>query len=189
MVKYKRYGRSTYWAKKNFNKIASTYMKYKVAVNFEATWSGTNAPYITFGTNYGSIVTAEQIFGNTGNEYLTLRGYYSFYKLTGIAMEITPTISNASNGEFRISGSAVMGIVQSGETLTYNTLSQSPQAIGLDINNKSRKYISLKSAWTPTNLIANSAIKLCTAANAGVAAGSIRFNVRLVLYMTFKNPI
>ena len=188
MVKYKRYRRSN-WSKRNFNKIASTYMKYKVAVNFEATWSGTNAPYITFGTNYGSIVTAEQIFGNTGNEYLTLRGYYSFYKLTGIAMEITPTMANGTNGEFRISGSAVMGIVQSGETLTYNTLSQSPQAIGLDVNNKSRKYISLKSAWTPTNLIANSAIKLCTAANAGVAAGSVRFNVRLVLYMTFKNPI
>lgn len=188
-----RYARRVYRARKlsrrQFNYIASTYMKYKVAVNFQATWSGSNTPYITFDLTSNSTVNSEQIFGNTGNEYLTLRGYYSYYKLTGASIEVTPTKALGTNGEFNVGGSAVLGLVQSGETMTYNTLSQSPQAMGLDLNNKTRKYIPLRGSWTPTNLIANSAIKMCVSANAGITYGLVHFNVRLVLYMTFKNPI
>lgn len=190
MVRYARRGYKTRkMSRRQFNYIASTYMKYKVAVNFQATWSGQNTPYISFDLTSNSTVNSEQIFGNTGNEYLTLRGYYSYYKLTGAAIEVTPTKSLGTNGEFRASGSAVLGLVQSGETMTYNTLSQSPQAMGLDVNNKIRKYIPLRGSWTPTNLIANSAIKMCVSANSSVASGSIYFNIRLVLYLTFKNPI
>jgi hypothetical protein len=190
MVKYARRGyRARKLSRRQFNYIASTYMKYKVAVNFQATWSGTNSPYISFGTNYGQTVNSEQIFGNTGNEYLTLRGYYSYYKLTGALIEVTPTKAEGTNGEFKVGGSAVLGLVQSGETMTYNTLSQSPQAIGLDVNNKTRKYIPLRGSWTPTNLIANSAIKMAVSSNAGIASGSVYYNIRLVLYLTFKNPI
>lgn len=190
MVRYARRGYKTRkMSRRQFNYVASTYMKYKVAVNFQATWSGTNNPYISFDLTSNSTVNSEQIFGNTGNEYLTLRGYYSYYKLTGASIEVTPTKSLGTNGEFRASGSAVLGLVQSGETMTYNTLSQSPQAMGLDVNNKTRKYIPLRGSWTPTNLIANSAIKMCVAASSAITSGSIYFNVRLVLYLTFKNPI
>lgn len=190
MVRYAKRGyRARKLSRRQFNYIASTYMKYKVAVNFQATWSGTSSPYISFGGNYGQTVNSEQIFGNTGNEYLTLRGYYSYYKLTGALLEVTPTKAEGTNGEFKVGGSAVLGLVQSGETMTYNTLSQSPQAIGLDVNNKTRKYIPLRGSWTPTNLIANSAIKMAVSSNAGIASGSVFYNIRLVLYLTFKNPI
>ena len=150
MVKYRRYYKKNGWSKRQFNKIASTYMKYKVATNFQATWSGTNTPYISFDLTSGSTVNSEQIFGNTGNEYLTLRGYYSYYKLTGVLIEVTPTKAEGTNGQFGVSGSAVLGVVQSGETITYNTLSQSPQSMGLDVNNKTRKYIPLRGSWTST---------------------------------------
>lgn len=190
MVKYARRGyRARKLSRRQFNYIASTYMKYKVAVNFQATWGSTNTPYISFDLNSATSVNSEQIFGNTGNEYLTLRGYYSYYKLTGALIEVTPTKSEGVNGQFTASGSAVLGLVQSGETVTYNTLSQSPQAIGLDLNNKTRKYIPLRGSWTPTNLIANSAMKMCVSASSGVSQGAVYFNIRLVLYLTFKNPI
>lgn len=190
MVKYARRGYKTRkMSRRQFNYIASTYMKYKVAVNFQATWSGSSSPYLNFDGNLGQTVNAEQIFGRTGNEYLTLRGYYSYYKLTGALIEVTPTKSEGVNGEFTASGSAVLGLVQTGETLTYNTLAQSPQAIGLDINNKSRKYIPLRGSWTPTNLVANSAIKMAVSANSGISYGAVYFNIRIVLYMIFKNPI
>ena len=190
MVKYARRGYKTRkMSRRQFNYVASTYMKYKVAVNFQATWSGTSAPYISFDLNNQTSVNSEQIFGNTGNEYLTLRGYYSFYKLTGALIEVTPTKSEAANGQFSASGSSILGLVQSGETVTYNTLSQSPQAMGLDVNNKTRKYIPLRGSWTSTNLIANSAIKMCVSASSGVSQGAVYFNIRLVLYLTFKNPI
>lgn len=189
MVKYYRRTYRKNYSKKQFNKIASTYMKYKVVTDFNCKWVGTNSPFISWSTNQGQTLLAESIFGNTGNEFLTLRGYYSYYKLTGIAIEITPYKTLGPDGEFKVSGSAVLSLIQSGETLTYSALSQSPHAITLDTNNRSRKYISLKSAWTPTNLVADGAIKLCLAANGGIGAGSVNFDVKLILYITFKNPV
>ena len=187
MVKtYRRTYRRNY-SKRDFNRIASTYMKYKVATNFNCTWTGTSSPYIAWTNPYsGQSLTAENIFGNTGNEYLTLRGYYSYYKLTGILIEITPNKTLGPNGEFGVSGNAILSLIQSGETLTYSALSQSPHAITLDSNNKSRKYIPLKSAWTPTNLVADGAIKLSLAANGGISSGSVNFNIRLILYRILK---
>lgn len=189
-----KYARRSYKARKlslrQFNYIASTYMKYKIATNFNCTWTGTSAPYIAWNNpNAGQSLSAESIFGNTGNEYLTLRGYYSYYKLTGIAIEVTPNKTLGPNGEFGVSGNAILSLIMSGETLTYNALSQSPHAITLDGNNKTRKYIPMKGSWTPTNLVASSAIKLCIAANGGISSGSVNFNVKLMLYMIFKNPI
>ena len=166
-------------------------MKYKIAMNFQANWNSSSSPYIAFatGSNLSPTLDSEAIFGKTGNEYLVLRGYYSYYKITGILIEVTPTKNTTVNGQFNAEGSAVLGLVQTGETVTYNTLSQSPQAIGLDVNNKTRKYIRLNGSWTSTNQVANTAIKLCVAANGGIGYGSVYFNVRLVIYMTFKNPI
>ena len=190
MAKYaKKYYKTGKVSKRQFNYIASNFMKYKIAMNFQATWNGTNSPYISFDPNSSPLLDSEAIFGKTGNEYLALRGYYSFYKTTGALIEVTPTKSYAANGQFTSGGSAVLGLIQSGETMTYNTLSQSPQSMGLDVNNKTRKYIPLRGSWTPTNQVANTAIKLCVAANGGIGYGSVFFNVRLVLYMTFKNPI
>lgn len=190
MVKYAKKGYKTrYASKKQFNYIASNYMKYKIAMNFQANWTGSNSPYISFTTTNSSTLDSEAIFGNTGNEYLALRGYYSYYKITGALIEVTPTKNSGANGQFTINGSATLGLVQTGESVTYNTLSQSPQAMALDINNKTRKYIPLRGSWTPSNQIANTAIKLCVFANGGVSYGAVYFNVRLVLYMTFKNPI
>ena len=190
MAKYvKKYYKTGKMSKRQFNYIASTFMKYKIATNFQANWNSANSPYISFAPSSNPVLDSEAIFGKTGNEYLVLRGYYSYYKVTGVLIEVTPTKSYGVNGQFSCEGSAVLGLVQNGETVTYNTLSQSPQAMGLDVNNKTRKYISLRGSWTSTNQIANSAIKLCVAANGGIGHGSVFFNVRLVLYMTFKNPI
>lgn len=186
MVKYARKNYKT--SKKQFNYIASTYMKYKIAMNFQASWRD-GSPFIGFGSNNTPTLDSEAIFGNTGNEYLALRGYYSYYKITGALIEVTPTRNFGVNGQFTAAGSAVIGLVQTGETVTYNTLSQSPQSMGLDVNNKVRKYIPLRGSWIPSNQIANTAIKLCVAASGGISSGSVLFNVRLVLYMTFKNPI
>lgn len=191
MAKYARKGyyKTGKASKRQFNYIASTFMKYKVAMNFQANWTGSSSPYIGFDPNNSPILDSEAIFGKTGNEYLALRGYYSYYRVTGASIEVTPTKSYGVNGQFSAGGSAVLGLVQTGETVTYNTLSQSPQSMGLDVNNKVRKYIPLRGSWTPTNQVANTAIKLCVAANGGIGYGSVYFNVRLVLYMTFKNPI
>ena len=181
MVKYAKKGYKTgKVSKRQFNYIASTFMKYKVAMNFQANWTGSSSPYISFDSTTSSIVDSEHIFGKAGNEYLILRGYYSYYKITGVLIEVTPTKNYGVNGQFTAAGSAVLGLVQDGETVTYNTLSQSPQAMGLDVNNKTRKYIPLRGSWIATNLIANTAIKLCAAANGGVTYGSVLFNVRLV---------
>ena len=190
MAKYtKKYYKAGKASKRQFNYIASTFMKYKIATNFQANWNSANSPYISFAPSSNPVLDSEAIFGKTGNEYLVLRGYYSYYKVTGVLIEVTPTKSYGVNGQFSCEGSAVLGLVQNGETVTYNTLSQSPQAMGLDVNNKARKYIPLRGSWTATNQIANSAIKLCVAANGGIGHGSVYFNVRLVIYMTFKNPI
>lgn len=124
MVKYYRRTYRKNYSKKQFNRIASTYMKYKIATNFNCKWSGVNAPYISWtNPNSGQTLAAESIFGNTGNEFLTLRGYYSYYKLTGILIEITPNKALGPNGEFGASGSAVLSLIQSGETLTFGALS------------------------------------------------------------------
>ena len=190
MAKYvKKYYKTGKVSKRQFNYIASNFMKYKIAMNFQANWNNTSSPYISFASNSSTTLDSEAIFGKTGNEYLALRGYYSYYRTTGVLIEVTPTKSYGVNGQFTSEGSAVLGLIQTGETMTYNTLSQSPQSIGLDVNNKTRKYIPLRGSWTPTNQVANTAIKLCVAANGGIGHGSVYFNIRLVIYMTFKNPI
>ena len=149
MVKgYRRYRRYTKRVSRAaFNNIAKRYLKYKVNVNYTIGWSG-NA--IQFDTNVSSL-SMNDILSRAGNEYTTLRGYFLNYKINGILIRITPTVNSGTNGEINRVGTAVLSLIQSGETVTYNTLSQSPNAMQLSDSTPIQKYIRLSSKWTASN--------------------------------------
>lgn len=184
MVKgYRRYRRYTKRVSRAaFNKIARRYLKYKVNVNYTIGWSGNS---IQYDTNSSSL-TMNDILSRAGNEYTSLRGYFLNYKITGILIRITPTENTGVNGEMNRSGTAVMSLVQTGETLTYNTLAQSPNAIQLSSSVPVQKYMRLSSKWTASNENCLPSLKINIAQNNG-AVTSIYFNCTFTLYLTFKD--
>ena len=180
--KYNRVSRA------QFNKIARNYMKYKVNVNLTLR-TDQNSPYLGFTDNNSNSFTMTQLLAKAGNEFLTLRGYYALYKITGIAMTLTPTASYASDGQLSTSVAPIVSIIQSQETVTYQTLSQSPNVIGLSYTNPSKKYVPLNTDWTASDLVAGSSVKIMSYAQAGSNLGLVTWNTKVTLYITFKSPI
>lgn len=185
MVKgYRRYRRySSRVSRAAFNKIARRYLKYKVNVNYTIGWS-TNA--IQFDTNASSLSMID-ILSRAGNEYTALRGYFLNYKINGILIKITPTANSGTNGEVNRQGTAVLSLIQAGETVTYNTLSQSPNAMQLSDTVPMRKFIRLSSKWTASNENCLPSMKINIAQNNG-SNTAIFFNCTFTLYLTFKDP-
>lgn len=180
--KYNRVSRA------QFNKIARNYMKYKVNVNLTLR-TDANSPYLGFTDNNSNSFTMTQLLAKAGNEFLVLRGYYALYKITGIAMTLTPTASYASDGQLSTSVAPIVSIIQSQETVTYQTLAQSPNVIGLNFTTPSKKYVPLNTDWTASDLVAGSSVKIVSYAQAGSNLGLVTWNAKITLYITFKSPI
>lgn len=180
--KYNRVSRA------QFNKIARNYMKYKVNVNLTLR-TDENSPYLGFVDNSSNSFTMTQLLAKAGNEFLTLRGYYALYKITGINAVFTPTSTLSTDGQLSTSVAPIVSIIQSQETVTYQTLSQSPNVVGLSYTTPSKKYVPLNTDWTASDLVAASSVKLVSYAQAGANIGKVTWNTKVTLYITFKSPV
>lgn len=186
--KWRRRGYGTKVSKAQFNKITRNYMKYKVNVNLTLRTSNTS-PYLGFIDNNANTFTMTQLLAKAGNEFLVLRGYYALYKVTGIGVSFTPTTELGANGELRTTIAPIVSVVQSQETVTYNTLAQSPNVVNLSYTTPSKKYVPLNTDWTASDLVAGTSVKIVSYGQAGGNAGIVTWGVKVTLYITFKSPL
>lgn len=186
--RWRRRGYGTKVSKAQFNKITRNYMKYKVNVNLTLRTSNTS-PYLGFIDNNTNAFTMTQLLAKAGNEFLVLRGYYGLYKITGIGLSFTPTTELGANGELRTTIAPIVSVVQSQETVTYNTLAQSPNVVNLSYTTTSKKYVSLNTDWVASDLVAGTSVKIVSYGQAGGNAGIITWGVKVTLYITFKSPL
>lgn len=186
----KRWRRRSYGkiSRAQFNKITKNYMKYKVNVNLTLR-TDSNSPYLGFTDNNSNSFTMTQLLAKAGNEFLVLRGYYALYKITGMSISLTPTTTLGTDGQLSTSVAPIVSIIQSQETVTYQTLSQSPNVIGLSYTTPSKKYVPLNTDWTASDLVAGSSVKIVSYAQAGSNIGLVTWNAKVTLYITFKSPV
>ena len=186
--RWKRRGYGTKISKAQFNKITRNYMKYKVNVNLTLR-TDQNSPYLGFTDNSSNSYTMTQLLAKAGNEFLVLRGYYALYKVTGIGLSFTPTTTFGANGELSTSVAPIVSIIQSQETVTYQTLAQSPNVVSLSYTTPSKKYVPLNTDWTASDLVAGTSVKMVSYAQAGANIGKVTWGVKVTLYITFKSPV
>lgn len=186
----KRWRRRSYGkiSRAQFNKITKNYMKYKVNVNLTLR-TDSNSPYLGFVDNSSNSFTMTQLLAKAGNEFLVLRGYYALYKITGISISFTPTASLSTDGQLSTSITPIVSIIQSQETVTYQTLAQSPNVVHLSFTTPSKKYVPLNTDWTASDLVAGSSVKIVSYGQAGANVGRVNWGVKVTLYITFKSPI
>lgn len=186
--KWRRRGYGTKVSKAQFNKITRNYMKYKVNVNLTLR-TDPSSPYLGFTDNNSNAFTMTQLLAKAGNEFLVLRGYYALYKVTGMSITFTPTASSAADGQLSTSITPIVSVIQSQETVTFQTLSQSPNVVHLSFTTPSKKYVPLNTDWVASDLVAGSSVKIVSYGQAGSNIGVVNWGVKVTLYITFKSPV
>lgn len=175
---YKRYFPKA--TKRQFNYIASHYLKYIIKNEYQVNLSGDN---IT-----GDIsLTFQSILDSGTNDFTLLSKHFLQYKVTGVGINIIPTKNTDANGQFNFQGvRAAMSILNINEDLTWPGVSKSPNAIVLG-NEKISKYYRLNTGWFGTNNQAAPALKICTSSAGVPLAGQMTWNFIITMYVCFKD--
>lgn len=185
MVKYRRRWRKrTRVSRAAFNKIASTYMKYKCNAATRILYSASNSS-IQFEVNNTRTWDLNNIF-TAASELGALKAYYGTYKVTGIAFECTPSPAGASPNPSL--GQAAIAFVQTGETIVWGSLVTSPHCVILSPYETVRKYIPLKSSWYGTDIQALSSGKFVVASQNAYFSDQV-WTIKVTLYITFRTAI
>ena len=186
MVKYnsrnfynkKYYSRAT---KRQFNYIASNYLKYKVKGEFQFRWQ--NGITGEYNLTFDDILSIQG-----GNDFSALRHHFIQYKITGIAINITPVCNTNGDGAFSIGEhKAALGIMSINDELNFANVSRNPNSIALG-KDKISKYLKINSAWHPTTESALSSMRLIALSDGDTLYGGIHYNMMVTMYITFKTP-
>ena len=182
MVKYsknyhKKYNKAT---KRQFNYIASHYLKYKIKGEYQFTWQeGISGDYV---------LTFDDMLSGQNNDFTLMRHHFLMYKLTGIAITIVPTVNTNGDGAFSTNGNkAAICLMPIQDDSTYENVSRNPNSIALG-KEKITKYFKINTPWTATTAQTISSLKLVALADGNVLYGSINYIMLLTIYLTFKNP-
>lgn len=184
MVKYtyrKYYKKYTPKAtKRQFNYIASHYLKYKIKGEYQFTWQeGITGDYV---------LTFDDMLSGQNNDFTLMRHHFLMYKLTGIAITIVPTVNTNGDGAFSTNGNkAAICLMPIQDDSTYENVSRNPNSIALG-KEKITKYFKINTPWTATTAQTISSLKLVALADGNVLYGSINYAMLLTIYLTFKNP-
>lgn len=184
MVKYwpKRYYRKNYYKanKRQFNYIASHYLKYKIKNQYQVNFD-------TNGLTGDVSLTFQTILDSGTNDFTLLSKHFLQYKVTGIAITVIPNQNTDQYGQFTFQGvSAAMSILNINEDNTWAGVSKSPNAVLLG-NEKITKYYKLNTGWFATNNQAAPSMKICTSSRGIPLAGQMTWNFIVTMYVCFKN--
>lgn len=185
MVKYAKrtgYGYRRRWkgTKANFNYIASHYLKYKIKQQYEFRWGyGISGDY---NLTFDDMLSAQQ------NDFTALRHHFLMYKLTGLAINITPIVSTNGDGAFSTGDhKAALCLMPLQDEMNFANVSRNPNTIALG-KDKITKYFKINTPWTATTAQTISSLRLMALADGDCLYGMISYSMVLTLYLTFKNP-
>lgn len=167
--------------KRQFNYIASNYLKYKIKSEFQFRWG--NGITGDYNLTFDDIISAQG-----GNDFSALRHHFIQYKLTGIAINITPVINTNGDGAFSTGeAKAALALLSVNDELNYLNVSRNPNAIALG-KDKISKYFKINSAWQPTTQSALPSMRLLALSDGNTLYGEISYNMMITFYICFKTP-
>ena len=137
MVKYakRRFYRKV--SKRQFNYIASHYLKYKIKAYFQVRAKTELAGDVSI--TFLAILEKAPDFAGIAKNFLQ-------YKVTGVNLDVAPIPT--SNISMPACGFSV-SILQTGDNAGMLTVAQSPNALNLGLDH-CHKYVRTNSAWVPT---------------------------------------
>ena len=179
----KKWRRKKYYRKKNFNKIASNYSKAKLDVSkrIMATtqgmrWDNPNATTVAI----SDLIDASP-------DYNMYRQLYMSFKLTGIAVNVTPMLRS---NNFSTVGAICLGLLTDNDGDTFANVVESDKSIMLSFQNDKRRYWSFNGGSTGwVNIEAGETFpgKFGVATGDLPTAGDAYWAVKFTFYVTMKN--
>ena len=184
MVKYTKrcYRKSNKVSKRQFNYIASHYLKYKVKNAFQVNFNQQN------GLTGDTSLTFQNILDSGSNDFGALSKHFLQYKVTGVALTVMPMLNGEAGNQFnmKLCGFA-MSVLNVNDDLTWEGVTKSPNCI-LVGNEKVTKYVRMNSGWFATNNQAVPSMKICTSSRGAPLAGQVTINFIVTMYISFKDP-
>ena len=190
MGKLARYRRNWRWSrKKYFNYVAKNYLKYTCNVVGKVMWVDQEQNNIYWNGANTNQWTMEDALTQAGNELTSLRAYFASYKITGVAVKVTPGYpavpTNANEGTM---GNAFLSIQQIGEDRTYSAVVHNPRCMCLSQFLPQRKYFSLTSTWAGSNMYPIRSLNFVLASD-GKPMRDSTFTVQITFYLLFKTAV
>ena len=187
-----KYGRRRYARRyRRYRSLSNQYFRTKI----EGVYT------IAFPSNTGDPVFAEDnsktcsfwnIFG--GSQYYgSLTAMFGYYKITGVAMEITPGPKNFE-GTSTVGAKTLVGIhFGTNSPMNYHQLVADNNSVLLGVLTKSRKYVSTMGAfgWLPTSSTETPDVgAFCVASSiTGTLTNQPTWTCKFSVYMMFKKSM
>ena len=126
MVKYRKWGYKNGGkiSKRQFNYIASHYMRYKIKAPYQANFNQNNGLTGDISVTFANVLDAEN------GDFGALSRHYLMYKVTGVAITAIPMMNGDNGNQFnmKLCGFA-MSILNVNDDATWDGITKSPNAI------------------------------------------------------------
>lgn len=114
------------------------------------------------------------------------------FKLTGLAMEVSPSVPIPQDGIYNANGSVLLALLTSSDNSeSFQNVAESKNCIVLSQTQCQRRYLSFnggQTAWIATSDLTDLDGKVVTVTNSNNQAGGMVWSVKISFYVTFKNP-
>lgn len=114
------------------------------------------------------------------------------FRVTGIAAEVVPNLAIKVENQFNVNGSVLFAFLTDADNAeSFQNVAESKFCFICSPTNTQRKYLSLNgglTGWLSTNSLSELNGKFVTTTNSLAQAGGMVWNIKLSIYVTFKNP-
>lgn len=169
-------------SKRQFNYIASHYLKYKVKNAFQCNFNQMD------GLTGDVSLTFQNILDSGSNDFGALSKHFLQYKITGVSLIVMPMYNGEAGNQFNMKRCAfAMSVMNVNDDATWEGVSKSPNCVLIG-NEKVTKYVRMNSGWFATNNQAVPSMKVCTSSRGAPLAGQMTINFIVTMYISFKDP-
>ena len=183
--KYKK----RYYKKKstNLNKVMRNYFKVKLDTIEKVIWTGNGIAFVVSGE-----ATSRNLYTllERTPDWGVWRTLFHSFKLTGLAVEISPNAPAQANGAV-FSGAAALGLITSRDTINWNNVTESNFSFLLSTTQIQRKYKSFNGGladWHGTDNAQELDGIFAVLSDGNLQNAICNFVVKFSFYVTFKNP-
>lgn len=183
MVKYRKYRR---YYRKVKARILRNYFKGKLDTVQKVTWTGNGAFFVTGGQ--GTTRTLSDLLQLCG-DWQYYRQIFHTYKVTGLAMELTPNPATRGDGT-QFTGAACIGLLTTRDIANWTNVTESNMSVLLTASQIQRKYKSFYgglAAWHGTDDTADLDGKFVIETDGNPSDGGTTYMFKVTFYITFKN--
>lgn len=187
MVKrrYKRYG---YRKRGSVAKIMRNYFKAKMDYVMRVAYDSSGVKFLEWNASQKNINGLLEAC----SDWAPYTKIFHTFKLTGIAMEVSPNHPIANEGVFSANGSVILAILTGGDNPdSFQNVAEAKNSMVLTPTQMQRRYLSFnggQTAWIATSDLTDLDGKVAVITNSTNVTGGLIWSVKVSFYVTFKNP-